>query len=216
VKTWIKCLVAITAIAIILAFGAWRFFTWGNQRDAERFVTELRNLEVGKSTSADLSRLIKSTSRWASPIIDCSPDGKGNSVGIVTFGSLGLFRWLYRLRFPAGMGFRCTIYTENDRLHDQLCVMSPANMPAEFAFVQESVPKDDGSVGMCRSLLTSENKYFNISQIPTGFFGVCVTPQTPPELRDLAYKFDFNCFSRLRGCTTLEEMLPVLSRKKFY
>jgi hypothetical protein len=208
---WIKLSISIIALTTLLAFGAWRLLTWKNRHDAERFVADMRALKIGKSTSSDLSKLIKSTSDLATASVFCAPDGKGNCVGIVTFGNTAPFRWAYRLHFVVGVGFRCSIYTENDRFHDLFCFMTPANSSDTFAFVQES----DGTTGRCSTQLTAENRYFRIREIPTGFLGVCNTPQAPQELQDLAYKFDFGCFTRIHGCS-IEEMLPVLSRKDLY
>jgi hypothetical protein len=210
-KFWVKLSLAVVGLAILLSIGLWRYFTWINQRDAERFIAGARTLVIGKSTAADVEKLVKSASRWADPFMDCSPSGSGDCGGIVTFTNFSPFRWPYRIHLARPMGLRCTVYTVRGKLQALLCYMSPGEIDYMDAFVQEG----DGPA-YCATELNPENKFFKIRQVPTGHFGVCINGQTPPELRDLAFKFDFGCFSRLRGCATYEEMLPVLSRKDLY
>jgi hypothetical protein len=208
-KRWIKYSLSILLLAVLAAFGLWRFLTWKSQREAARFVVDMRTLEIGKSTAADLSKLIKSTTVLAHGEFGCSPSGNGDCMGRVTFANVFLFRWPYSLRFSAPMGFRCWLYTVSDKLENSTCYMTPLR----FAYMNAFVEDGDGEPPGCVDALSKENKYFKIKEIPTGFLGACITPQTPADLKDLAYKFDFGCFSRLHGCTTFEEILPVLGRK---
>lgn len=134
-------------------------------------------------------------------------------MGIVTFTNVDPFRLPYRLHFATAMGFRCSLTTVGFKLNDRFCMMMADGVSDTFTMVEEG---NDAERHCNSEFLGPDNKYFKIMQIPTGFLVACVTPQTPPELKDLAYKFDFGCFSRLRGCATYEEMLPVLGRKDLY
>jgi hypothetical protein len=212
VETWIKRFVAIIAIAILMAFSLWRYLTWRSQREAEHFISDMRSLEIGKSTAADLSNLIKSTSQLANGESICSTSGNGDCMGRVTFTNFFPFHWRYSLHFTAPMAFRCWLYTISDRLQSSTCYMTPVRLGYMNAFVEDG----DGEPSACTPALNPQNKYFKIKEIPVGLLGACINAQTPLELRDLAYKFDFNCFSRLCGCRTFEGMLPILSRKDLY
>ncbi|HEV3220086.1 MAG TPA: hypothetical protein VGZ48_09965 [Candidatus Acidoferrales bacterium] len=210
-RIWIKRFVAIIAIAALVLIGFWRYWIWKNQRDAERFVTSVKTLVIGKSTAADLSTLIKSIPIGTNHYFDCSPSGNGECEAIVNLSNFSRFSWPYRLHLAVAMGLRCTFYTENDKLRSLLCVMQSSKAMDTNTYVQEG----EGPA-RCFSELNSENKFFETQGFPTGFCGVCINERTPSDLRDLAFKFDFGCFSRLHGCSTFEEMLPVLSRKDLY
>jgi hypothetical protein len=207
-KFWIKLSVLIVTLALSFFVGYWRYCTWKNQRDAERFIAGARTLVIGKSSAGDVANLIKASSKWADPYFDCSPSNRGDCAGIVAFTNFSPLSWPYHLHLAVAMGLRCTLFTKDDKLNSLLCVMQSPKAVDTNTYVQEG----EGPAG-CFSSLNSENRFFKIQGFPTGFFGVCINGQTPADLRELAFNFDFDCFSRLRGCNTYEEMLPVLARK---
>jgi len=44
-------------------------------------------------------------------------------------------------------------------------------------------------------------------------FGILMSPDTPNDIRKLAYNFNFACLTKIGACKTHEEMLPILNRK---
>ena len=57
---------------------------------------------------------------------------------------------------------------------------------------------------------TLEQRYFRIGVGPSGYLGVMMTPDAPPDLQTAATKFNLHCLNRIGGCKTREQMLPLL------
>jgi hypothetical protein len=61
---------------------------------------------------------------------------------------------------------------------------------------------------------TPQDKSFRITTTTQPeTMGVIITPEAPPDLRRIVYSLNLNCLSKIGGCRTYEEMLPILKRR---
>jgi hypothetical protein len=188
------------------------YSSWKTKRDAARFYKDALNLELGNATPDDVLKLARSTHGKLLLFQPCLSGG-GNCVGIVYFENL----WLHRLHVAPATVFGCRFTFRNYKLQNRWIRMesgASASVPDWGAFVNEGISRD---VYPAPVEITPEQKYLRIIQgFPLGYVGVWITPDTPADLRKLAYNFNFGCLTKLGGCKTVEEMLPILSRKDLY
>lgn len=194
-------------IAVISFFGTCAYSTWKTQRYAERFYKDALRLELGKATADDVLKLAKSSHGKLLAFQPCLSGG-GNCVGTVFFEDL----WLHRLRLAPATAFGCRFTIQDYKLRNRWMEMESG--ASRVAFVNEGTSRD---VYPAPVQLNPEQKDFRIIQdLPSGFIGVWMTPNTPADLRNLAYNFNFDCLVRVGGCKSVEQMLPILGRKDLY
>jgi|GEM_PF-5123117 len=201
---------SLAAVVLLLIATCW-YITWKTKRRAERFFQEAQRLEIGRSTPEDVFRLVKSShQRTNGGFVDaCLSDGE--CTGTVYFDN----RWLHRVHLAPLMAFLCRFDIKDHRLQERWLevVYSDDGKGEKGAFLHDG----DTTTWPGEVLRKPEQKFFNVSGgRPSGYLGIFITPQTPPDLRELASDFNFDCLTRLGGCKTYEEMLPALKRKDLY
>ncbi len=207
-----KALGEVAALTFILFLGTLRYATRNTERNAERFYRDALRLEVGNATSEDVLRLAKSSGGNLLSFQPCLSGG-GDCIGTVFFENL----WLHRLHLAPPVAFGCRFTIRDYRLRNRWIEMESSagqDAPTWGAFVNEGTSKDFYPAPV---KLSPDQKYFRIIQgFPAGFVGVWLAPNTPADLKSLAYNFNFDCLVKIKGCRTVEEMLPVLARKDLF
>jgi hypothetical protein len=204
-------LISLTSVAIVLSLlGLCCYTTWKTQTDAVQFSQKAQRLEIGRANSGEVLKLVKSSDRRTNGGFDsCLPVGE--CTGTVYFDNI----WLHRTHLAPLTSFSCRFDIENGILRERWLEMTSSNSGTgeKGTFVHEGMT----TTFIGEMIRSPEEAYFKISGgRPARYLGVMVTPSTPADLRALAYNFNFNCLSKLGGCKTFEDMLPVLKRSDLY
>ena len=207
----IKSVLAFIAVIVILGIGVCAYFTNRTRIEAEHFSRNARTLELRRATWSDVSGIIYNSHGKTYGFDPCRV-GDGQCAGTIVFGS----RWLHLLRLAPQVSFYCQFGIKDYHLNYRSCAMASyrttAHSVADWgAFVNE---------GQTTNLFSKEVEHtpdeslFKIAGLPSSeMLGVFITPETPGDLRALAYDFNFDCLSKIGGCKTVEEMLPILKRR---
>ena len=201
------------SLALILAgLTVWCLWaTWETKRAAKQFFLEAQQVEIGRATAGQVLRLVHSTHRRTNGGFAPCQSGEGECSGTVFFDNI----WLYRLHLAPAVVFACRFDIKNNKLQERWVEMVSSNdgRGERGTFVHEGNDTRFGG-NIPRN---SEEAYFRVSGgHPAGYLGIFITPQTPPDLRRIAYEFNFACLSKIGGCHLYEEMLPALARTDLY
>jgi hypothetical protein len=206
-----KVLLATISSLLILLFGAARYSAKRTQREAEAFFRSADRLTVGTATAGDVLKVVGSARGRLNGFGPCV-SGARTCLGTVLFTN---DRYLMRLHLVEPMIFSSWFKIDNGKLLScwfQMSYATPRGEVATFIHQGQNTHAIPNEVDR-----TPEEKYFKISGgHPAGYLGVMVTPEAPERLRQLAYTFNFDCLSKIGGCKTFEEMLPVLAQKELY
>jgi hypothetical protein len=207
----IKSVLSFIAVIVILGIGVCAYFTSRTRIKAEHFSRQARTLELRKATWSDLSGIIHDSHGKTYGFDPCRA-GDGHCAGTIVFGS----RWLHLLRLAPQVFFYCQFGIKDYHLNYRSCAMvsyrRASNSVVDWgAFVNEGETTNLSSKELEP---TSHERLFKIAGLPSSeMLGVFITPETRAELRALAYDFNFDCLSKIGGCKTVEEMLPILKRR---
>src|SRR5882724_9598323 len=198
----------------LLVFALWWNTSRQFQLQTESFYNEVLRLEVGKSTGEDVWALVRSRQERTVGSFEPCHSGSPNCAGTIYFENFNKMKWLYRMHLATPMAFSFAFTVEDHKLKSRWLAMVFVPNGNEGAFVQE---KSNTRAFPDQVFHRPEETYFRISGgYPSGYMGVFIAPGTPPDLRKLAYNFNFNCLAKPRGCSTYEQMLPVLGRRDLY
>ena len=191
--------ISLTLILSVLVFMACLWSVKKTKRDAERFFNKATMLRVDRSTVGDVLALVKSSGGTTYGFESCIT-GQGGCIGTIYFENR-LLRYMHmapRTAFSAPFGI------EQSKLTNIWFMMYSTSGNDEWeAFVDEGDHPWDGKSFTFRRQMFSG---------PLNF-GILMSPDTPTDIRKLAYNFNFSCLTRIGGCRTQEEMLPILNRK---
>lgn len=201
------------SLALILTgLTAWCWWTtWQTRRAAEQFFQAAQQLDIGGATANQVLSLVHSAHRRTNGGFAPCLSGEGECTGTVFFDNI----WLYRLHLAPAMAFACRFDIRDHKLQERWMEMVSSNdgRGERGTFVHEG----KGTTFPGETLRNPEEAYFRVSGgHPSGYFGIFITPQTPLDLRRIAYNFNFACLSKLGGCRVYEDMLPALARKDLY
>jgi hypothetical protein len=187
--------IGISTLLVFVIFIACWWSIEKTKRDAERFFNKALLLQVDRSTVGDVLALVM-VSGGTSYGFDSCIKGQGGCIGTIYFENR-LLRYLHaapRTAFGARFGI------EESKLTNTWFMMYSISGNHDWeAFVDEGDHLWDG-------------KSFTFKTF-SGRFGILMSPDTPSDIRKLAYSFNFCCLTRIGGCRTQEEMLPILNRK---
>ena len=178
---------------------------------AEQFLHAAKSLELGKASLDDVLAVANASRGTQEGFGSCTPHAE-HCTGRVYFEN----RWLHRWHLAAPTYFACRFGIKANKLNDRWCeLVSYRNAGrtdvdwGAFVIEKPSLHLFEGE----REPGTRD-KSFRLAGLPSSeMLGVIVTPQTPDNIRTLAYEFDLRCLSNIGGCRTREEMLPILNRK---
>lgn len=195
----------ITVLLFFTISGCW-YSIRKTQRNAQRFFQRALLLQIGQATEDDVLRLVYSSHGGTYGFEPCISGG-ADCIGTIYFDNT----WLRRLHLAPPAAFACRFGVENRKLHNRWCEMFTVAKSGEYlnAFVNEAKTTRWRSDEIDQPL---NERFFKVRMFDV-FFGAFITPETPQELRKLAYNFNFNCLSKIRGCKSYEELLPILARK---
>jgi hypothetical protein len=203
-------LLCISAILIIgIALG--KYATDRARNQAEHFFRRAQTLQLRKSTWNDLTGIVHDSHGETYGFDPCRV-GSGQCTGTIVFGN----RWLRLLRLAPPVFFNCRFGIKDYHLHNRSCALvsyrKTSNSVVDWgAFVNEGETTNLFSKELEP---TSSGRLFKIGGLPSSeMLGVFITPETPADLRALAIDFNFDCLSKIGGCKTVEEMLPILKRR---
>jgi hypothetical protein len=208
---WIKSVLSFLSVIVLLSVAVCAYFTNRTRNETEHFFRQAQTLQLRKATWSDLSGIIHDSHGKTYGFDPCRA-GDGQCAGTIVFGS----RWLHLLRLAPQVFFYCQFGIKDYHLNHRFCAMvsyrKTDHSVADWgAFVNE---------GQTTNLFSKEVEHtpdeslFKIAGLPSSeMLGVFITPETPADLRALADDFNFDCLSKIGGCKTLEEMLPILKRR---
>lgn len=194
-------------LLLLLLFGVTAFmFVYAATRhvkiEAQRFVTEMKMLTVGISTTKNVEELAKRHadavsderkiigSRYACTTSDCE-------VGFLYENS-----WLRRIKLSPPVWIWATLRAKNGILVYRRIEMGSGRGPAFFlARVTEQVGPNS-------------EPQFSVSPLWSGGkwrVTVDIAPAATPEQHDQAYGFNLDCLSNLGGCSDASGLLPTVS-----
>lgn len=199
-----------TLMLVVLIGWCW-LTTLRTRRKAERFFQDAQRLEIGHATADQVLGLVYSAHQRTNGGFAACLSGAGECTGTVFFDNV----WLYRLHLAPIMVFAYRFDIEDYKLQERWIEMIYSNdgLGERGTFVHEG----NSTAWPDETLRKPEEKYFRISGgRPSGYLGVLITPQTPLNLRRIAYNFNFSCLSKIGGCKVYEEMLPALAQGDLY
>ncbi len=184
-----------TLLVFVIFIACW----WSIEKtklDAERFFNKALLLKVDRSTVGDVLALVMVSGGTSYGFESCIK-GQGGCIGTIYFENR-LLRYLHvapRTAFGARFGI------EESKLTNIWFMMVSISGNYDWeAFVDEGDHPWDG-------------KSFTFKTFSGSRFGVLMSPDAPNDIRKLAYNFNFDCLTKIGGCKTHQEMLPILNRK---
>jgi hypothetical protein len=178
---------------------------------ARRFFEDVARLKVTASSVEDVLRLLKTTDATRYGFDPCISGG-ANCVGRIIFENT----WLYRLRLAPRTAFGCDLQIGEGRLHIRRLTMVSLKKNLVGGLLDWGVFINESTSTTSKDEITHspQEKFFRITTTATTeTMGVMITPEAPPDLRRSAYVINFGCLSKIGGCKTYEEMLPILARR---
>lgn len=190
-------LILVSAIAFTALLGSLCWYSIKRtQNRAAQFLESTLKLNIGRSSADEVLRVVDASGGRIDGFEPCR--ALKSCTGVVVFET----HWLSRLGLAPQVGFAVRFRIDGDRLRSRYAAFSISDDSSERqAYVDESEPE----AGKKDFAIVGYTKPYSL--------GVLMTSEAPDDLRTLAYKFDFGCMSRLHGCRTFEEFLPILERK---
>jgi hypothetical protein len=195
---------------VFLLIGHWRYATRQNEKEAERFFQDAQCLQVGKATVDEVLELVASSHHRTNGGLHRCLLGASSCTVTVYFENYEHEAWLYRIHLASPMAFLGRFDIVDGKLQGRSLEMVRAEGGNLRTFISESQTESDWAYNPSRN---PETRYLKTAvDHPGGYIGVRIAPDAPADIRKLAY-FNFQCLSKLRGCNTVEEMLPILKQR---
>jgi hypothetical protein len=178
------------------------------ERRARECYAEILKLQVGRSTFADVTRLVDRYGGfpWITPIYKgCSPQACSYAF---TFQNL----WLSRFHLAPHVELTITIGIEDDRVVSRTVSWTPG-FEASLFIVELPAPPDGSRSSVTGSTGLKTDTFADWKGRPSEL-RVFMTTAVPSERRQAAYSIDLSCLGQLGSCKaalrTIEEKVHVL------